>query len=39
MSKSGKNPQADTFALEAEIDQMVYALYALKEEEIALIDK
>ena len=33
-----ENPQADTSALEAEIDQMVYALYNLTPEEITLIE-
>ena len=32
------NPQADTAALEAEIDQMVYELYGLTEEEIAIVE-
>ena len=32
------NPQADTFALEREIDQKVYELYGLKEEEIRVIE-
>jgi hypothetical protein len=31
------NPQADTSALEREIDQLVYQLYGLTEEEIAII--
>ena len=33
-----ENPTADTTALEAQIDQMVYALYNLTEEEIAIIE-
>ncbi len=33
-----ENPQADTSLLENEIDQMVYALYGLNDEEIALIE-
>lgn len=33
------NPQADTTALEAEIDQLVYALYGLTEEEIAIVEE
>lgn len=33
------NPTADTTALETQIDQMVYALYNLTEEEIKLIEK
>ena len=32
------NPAADTAALEAEIDQLVYALYDLTPEEIALVE-
>lgn len=33
------NTTADTTALEAQIDQMVYALYKLSEEEIVIIEK
>ena len=33
------NPIADTSALERAIDRMVYELYGLTEEEIALIEK
>jgi adenine-specific DNA-methyltransferase len=32
------NPAADTSALEREIDQQVYALYALTPEEIAIVE-
>jgi hypothetical protein len=32
------DPQADTSALEAEIDQLVYALYGLTEEEIKIVE-
>ena len=32
------NPQADTSKLEAEIDQLVYQLYGLTEEEITIIE-
>ena len=32
------NPEADISALEAEIDELVYALYALTPEEIALVE-
>jgi adenine-specific DNA-methyltransferase len=32
------DPQADTTALEAEIDQMVYELYGLTKEEIAIVE-
>lgn len=32
------NPAADTFALEREIDEMVYALYGLTEEEIEIVE-
>lgn len=34
-----ENPQADTSALEAEIDQLVYQLYGLTDEEIEIIEK
>jgi len=33
-----QNPKADTSALEKEIDQLVYALYNLTPEEIALVE-
>ena len=33
-----QNPAADTRALEAEIDRLVYALYGLTPEEIALVE-
>ncbi len=33
-----QNPQADTSALENEIDEMVYKLYGLTEEEIGIIE-
>jgi len=33
-----QSPKADTSALEAEIDQLVYQLYGLTEEEIALVE-
>ncbi len=33
-----ENPSADTTALEAEIDQLVYELYGLTEEEIAIVE-
>jgi adenine-specific DNA-methyltransferase len=32
------DPAADTRALEAELDRLVYALYGLTEEEIALVE-
>lgn len=32
------DPAADTAALEAEIDRLVYGLYGLTEEEIALVE-
>ena len=32
-------PQADTTALEAEIDQLVYELYGLTDEEIAIVEE
>ena len=33
------NPQAGTTAIEAEIDQLVYELYGLTEEEIAIVEE
>ena len=33
------NPAADTSALEAEIDQQVYQLYDLTDEEIAIVEE
>lgn len=33
-----ENPKADTTALEKEIDQMVYKLYGLTEEEISIVE-
>ena len=33
-----QDPAADTTALEAEIDQLVYQLYGLTEEEIAAVE-
>ena len=33
------NPQADTTALETEIDQMVYELYGLTDEEIGIMEE
>ena len=38
MKRKEKNPAADTLAIEAQIDQLVYELYDLTEEEIALIE-
>jgi len=32
------NPKADTSKLEAEIDQLVYKLYGLTEEEIRIVE-
>ena len=32
------NPQADTSALEAQIDQLVYELYGLTQQEIDIIE-
>jgi hypothetical protein len=39
LSLKKSDPQADTSTLEAEIDQMVYKLYGLAEEEIAIVEK
>ncbi|MBN1968429.1 MAG: Eco57I restriction-modification methylase domain-containing protein [Candidatus Delongbacteria bacterium] len=38
MEHKKSNPAADTSALESEIDQMVYQLYGLTEEEIAIVE-
>jgi adenine-specific DNA-methyltransferase len=38
LALKSQNPQADTQALEQEIDAMVYELYGLSEEEIAIIE-
>lgn len=38
LSAKKANPQADTSAIEAEIDHLVYDLYGLTEEEIAIIE-
>lgn len=38
LSAKKSNPQADTSALETEIDRLVYDLYGLTEEEIAIIE-
>ena len=39
LSSKKDNPQADTTAWEKEIDQLVYKLYELEPEEIAIIEK
>jgi hypothetical protein len=33
-----RNPEADVSALEGEIDQLVYKLYGLTKEEIAVVE-
>ena len=38
MTAKAADPSADTNKLEAEIDQLVYALYGLTEEEIAVVE-
>ena len=38
LSAKKANPQADTSSLEAKIDRLVYGLYGLTEEEIAIIE-
>jgi hypothetical protein len=38
LSAKSSNPQADTSALEAEIDKLVYELYGLTKEEIKIIE-
>ncbi|MEQ9308116.1 MAG: TaqI-like C-terminal specificity domain-containing protein [Balneolaceae bacterium] len=39
LSLKKENPKADTSKLEAEIDQMVYELYGLTEEEIKIVEE
>ncbi|KAA6330973.1 hypothetical protein EZS27_020378 [termite gut metagenome] len=39
LSSKKENPQANTSALDAEIDKIVYELYGLTEEEIKIIEK
>jgi len=39
LSLKKDNPEADTTALEREIDVMVYALYGLSEEEIKIVEE
>ena len=38
LKTKAKNPNADTTALEREIDQQVYALYGLTPEEIKIVE-
>ncbi len=38
LSAKKQNPQADTSGWEREIDQLVYGLYGLSEEEIGIIE-
>ena len=38
MSAKRANPQADTSELEKEIDELVYKLYGLTEEEIKIVE-
>ena len=38
MAANECNPAADTRALEAELDRLVYALYGLTDEEIELME-
>ena len=39
LSAKKQNPQADTTDLEAQIDQLVYALYELTEDEIKIVEQ
>lgn len=39
LSQKQKDPKADTFGLEAEIDRLVYEVYGLSEEEVNIIEK
>ena len=38
LEEKKQNPYADTTSLESEIDQLVYALYELTEEEIEIVE-
>ena len=38
LAAKGAYPQADTSKLESEIDQLVYQLYGLTEEEIKIVE-
>jgi type II restriction/modification system DNA methylase subunit YeeA len=38
LAAKAKDPQADTSALEREIDRLVYGLYGLTEEEIKIVE-
>ncbi len=38
LTQKRQDPTADTSALEAEVDQLVYGLYGLTEEEIKIIE-
>lgn len=38
LAAKGKNPQADTSELESQIDEMVYELYGLTEEEVRIVE-
>ena len=38
LTTKARDPEADTTALESEIDALVYALYGLTEEEIATME-
>jgi len=39
LTANKENPEADTSKLEAEIDRLVYELYGLSEEEIAVVER
>jgi len=39
MELKKQNPQADTTDLETQIDQLVYALYGLTEDEIKIVEQ
>jgi len=39
LQQKQEDPSADTRALEAEIDRMVYDLYGLTEEEIRIVEE
>ncbi|MFP4019803.1 MAG: hypothetical protein ACLFUH_11205 [Bacteroidales bacterium] len=39
LQQKQQDPSADTSALEAEIDRMVYDLYGLTEEEVRIVEE
>jgi hypothetical protein len=39
LTNKSQNPSADTTLLESQIDQLVYQLYDLSDEEIAIVEE